>query len=209
MIATEVAPLIPRAQEWPEKPQERVTLLCEGPSAFVGAHELLAHSRGPVVAINRAIAFSPDIPIDFWATTDDPRNLWEWGQPYLHEKTRLFTTLNNLMCWDEMGVEATRIYHWRSTYMDNLVGADGLAPLIPTLFPVLAWILQQGTKEVLLLGADMIGSGTPGIDFSPLADEGHALRWSVERRMLALSMRQYRTKGSRIRRWNRSRPLPR
>jgi len=206
MLATEERPLTPLHPTWPERPQETVTVLCEGPSVFLGRYELLAHSRGPVVAVNRAIAFSHEIPIDFWATTDDPLNLWEWAQPSLHEGTRLFSTRNNLMAWEAILPDIQRLYHWTSTYMDELAVGDELAPLIPTLFPVLAWCLRQGAKEVRLLGCDMIGSGTPGIDFRPVADEGHVLRWEVERRLLALSHKQYRTQGSRIVRWPMSKP---
>lgn len=158
------------------------------------------------MAINRAIQFSDTVPIDFWATTDDPRNLWTDYQECLHPTTRLFSTRNNLMVWNSLLPDIQRLYHWEPTFMEDLVVGDELAPLIPTLFPVLAWILRQGTKEVVLLGADMIGSGTPGIDFRPVADDGHEYRWLVERRMLALSMRRYKAQGSRIVRWSKSKP---
>lgn len=158
------------------------------------------------MAINRAIQFSDTVPIDFWATTDDPRNLWVDYQECLHPTTRLFSTRNNLLAWSSLLPDIQRLYHWEPTPMDAFALGDEDAPLIPTLFPVLAWILRQGTKEVVLIGADMIGSGTPGIDFRPVAEDGYDVRWLVERRMLALSILQYRNKGSRIVRWSKSKP---
>ena len=161
------------------------------------------------MAVNRAIAYGAEIPIDIWATTDDPRVLWEAAQPHLRPDVGFFTTVNNLLVWRDLGVDVGRLYHWRSTYMDDLrLEGEDTGPLIPTIFPVLAWLLHMGTKEVRLLGADMLGSGTPGIDYEPVADEGHQMRWEVERTMLAASMRQYRLRGARIRRWQQSKPRP-
>jgi len=198
----------PDYPSWPERPEPVATVICEGPSAHGGRQHLLAHLAGPVVAVNRAIAYSTTTPIDFWATTDDPRMLWDDYSPLLHEGTRIFSTVNNLLIWKDLGVDIGRVYHWPATYMTEFATEEESGPLIPTLFPVLAWLLRQGTKEVRLLGADMIGSGTPGIDYEPVADEGHEMRWAVERAMLAACMRKYRLTGARIRRWNRSKRRP-
>jgi hypothetical protein len=203
---TKPAPLEPVfAKEWPETRDRRAVVLCEGASLWDG---WMHPYRGcPVVAVNRAIAIARDFPVDVWATLDHPANLWEWAQEYLHPATKLFTGDDKAIVWQRMlGPEILqRLYAWPCTAMEELEDEDGLAPLIPTLFHVLPWLLSVGVREVDLLGADFSGTSSPLLeDFSITSDEGHALRWNVERAMLSLTMKQYRARGARIKRWTLS-----
>lgn len=202
------------ARTFPEKPERSATVVCEGPSAcFASPDELhRACLDGPVIAVNRAIHFSDVIPIDVWATTDDPRNLWEWAQPFLPEATKLFTVEDKAFVWEKLLPDFSKLYAWHPSSMDaeGLIDEHGLHPLVPTLFPVLAWLLHLGTKHVHLVGVDMAGSGTPfAPDWHEDADEGYQIRWAVEREFLAHSVRFYRAKGARITRWDRSRKTAR
>ena len=200
------APLAPSfACSWPEKAQKRAVVLCEGASLWSGWKH--PYRGCPVVAVNRAIAVARDFPVDVWATMDHPSNLWEWGQEFLHPETKLFTGDDKLLVWQRMlGPEILqRIYSWPCTPMDELQDEDGISPLVPTLFHVLPWLLSVGVKDVMLLGADFSGTSSPLLeDFSVHSDEGHALRWNVERIMLSLTMKQYRARGARITRWPHS-----
>lgn len=209
MLATTRRVLNPRYPTWPEVPQDVVTVVCEGPSAHWSQAKLRAYCKGPVVAVNRAIAYP--VPVDFWATADDPTKLWEWGQAFLHRRTRLFSTHTSLMIWSELLPDIRRVYHWPATEMrhPDLEDENGQFPLVPTLFHVLAWLLHLGTKEVRLLGADFMGSGTPFIEWSwkPMTDADYENRWAVERLYLARSMDHYRAKGARIVRWKKSKPV--
>lgn len=209
MLAAPQKLLNPRYPSWPERPEEVVTVVCEGPSAHWNQKKLRRHAKGPVVAVNRAIAYP--LPVDFWATADDPNKLWEWSQDYLHERTRFFTTHTSLLAWKGLLPDIQRVYHWHSSEMreDYLEDENGQYPLIPTLFSVLAWLLHLGVKEVRLIGSDFMGSGTPFLDsWKPLADEDYQARWRVERLYLAHSMKHYRAKGARITRWKTSKPVP-
>lgn len=211
MLATATAaPLAPAYPLFPETRYRQATVVCEGPSACLASQEALraALLPGPVIAVNRALAFSQTIPVDVWATMDDPRFLWEWGQEHLHPTTKLFSGSDapNIWIWRELlGDDAGgRLYARKATYMDELAeySSDGLAPMLPTIFHVLAWLLQVGAKHVRLVGCDMAGKGSPiGPEWDPFPDQGHALRWSVERELLALSMKHYRARGARIERW--------
>jgi len=185
-------------------------VVCEGPSACYASSEALlgALLPGPCVAVNRAIMFSDVIPFDAWATMDDPRNLWGMAKKHLHERTKLFSgdEAPNILIWrDILGDDVGKLYTRSPTYMDELTGSDGLAPMMPTLFHTLAWLLQVGAKRVRLIGCDMEGSGSPiGPEWSPENDRGFHLRWQVEREMLRLSQEHYRARGARIERWQRS-----
>lgn len=209
VLAAPSKPKNPRYPSWPEQREEVATVICEGPSAHWNQKKLRAHAKGPIVAINRAIAYP--IPVDFWATSDDPSRLWEWAQDYLNPKTKLFTTHVSLMSWKGLVPDIRRVYHWHASEMreDFLKDENGQYPLIPTLFPVLAWLLHVGVKEVRLLGSDFMGSGTPFIEesWNPMADDDYQARWNVERLYLARSIDHYRAKGARIKRWQKSKPV--
>lgn len=210
-VAEALAPVY--AAIWPERPLERVTVVCEGPSACEASPDQLfsACLNGPIVAVNRAIAFSDVLPVDAWATMDDPRFLWDWAQAYLHPTTKLFSgdDTPNILLWRDILTDdgLGRLYTRPPTYMDELAEAseDGKAPMLPTLFHTLAWLLQVGAKHVRLVGCDMQGSGSPlGPEWDPFPDEGHVLRWNVERELLAHSTKHYRARGARIERWQMS-----
>lgn len=214
MIQVVHSPLAPDYPEWPEMPFSCATVVCEGPSAFNARPEdILAECLpGPILAVNRAIAFSDDIPFDFWATFDDPQNLWGWAQPHLHPEAKLFTADGKVVLWGHLPVDLTRLYAWHQTIMEakGMEDQNGLCPLVPTLFPLLAWILSLGVQEVKLIGVDMSGSGTPFLDdWQDVADEGYQLRWEVERQFLAHSARFYRAKGARLTRWDPSKTFRR
>lgn len=206
--------LTPRfARTWPEKPQETVTVICEGPSAYFEREALrraVRASAGPVVAVNRAIALSCDVPIDMWATTDDPeKGNWDTHSNYMPDGCKLFSVECNLLQWERvLGGEWGKLYLWHNSYMDELADAEEpCPPLVPTLFPLLAWLLSQGVKDLRLIGCDMKGTHSPFImeHYDHRADRGHELRWIIEREMLAHSIRHYRAKGARITRWNTQR----
>jgi hypothetical protein len=208
LLATAVRP--PRFPAWPETRHPRATVVCEGPSACLASSEALRASPldGPVVAVNRAIAFSDRIPFDAWATLDDPRHLWGWAQPHLHQRTKLFSSdgAPNILFWRDILGDANigRLYTRQPTYMDELADytEGGQAPMVPTLFHVLAWLLQVGVRHVRLVGCDMDGSGSPlAPTWDRKNDEGHVYRWQVEREFLRLSEKHYRARGARIERW--------
>jgi len=201
-------------RRWPELKFPDANVLCEGPSIEkVRAKDLL---YGPTIAVNHALALSGRLPIDCWATIDHPMNLWEWGKDYLRDEVKLFTTENNLLLWEKaIGEDEVnkRIYALKPTYMESvngspaLLGANGKPALIPTLIHVLGWLSHMGTKRVRIFGSDMYGSGSnlSFLPFSESEDIGWKCRWAVERRLLALSMKQYRNRGQRLERWAQSR----
>lgn len=193
-------------RDWPETPWDAANVLCEGPSILdLDPTELLL---GPIIAVNHALAV--EAPVDFWATSDSPRTLWAWSERHRRSGLRYFTTDQNVGAWQELlGDEVTSVYSGDPTQMG--LDEKTQAPVIlPTLFPVLAWLLRLGVKDVRLFGVDMSGTASPihsSEAWSPVSDEGHRWRWRVERVLLAHFTRLYRAKGARIERWNpRSRP---
>lgn len=215
-------PLQPHCADFPEQVYREATVVCEGPSACLAPTQALqaAPLRGPIVAVNRGIAFSDRLPIDVWATLDDPRLLWRWAQPLLPNRVKFFSSdgAPNILFWRDLLGEygLGRLYTRQPTYMDELAGytASGQAPMVPTIFHVLAWLLQVGVKRVRLIGCDMEGTGSPlylsafGSDseenrmgWDSTADEGHVYRWQVEREFMRLSENHYRKRGARIERW--------
>lgn len=205
-----LAPLAPSCPDFPETPYRQATVVCEGPGAcFASPLELaLACLPGPIIAVNRAIRFADRLPIDVWASMDDPRHLWGWAEPYLDPTTKLFSgnDFPNIWLWREiLGEDAGgRLYTRSPTYMEELaeVAVDGAAPMMPTLFHVLAWLLQVGVREVRLVGCDMAGTGSPLMEcWDPVENEEHQSRWGIERTLLALSIRQFRARGARLSRW--------
>ena len=204
------APLAPACPDFPETRYEAATVICEGPSACQASPEALraALLDGPVMAVNRALAFSGAVPVDVWATMDDPRFLWTDYQESLHPAAKLFSghDVPNIWIWREiLGEECGgRLYTRTPAYMEDMAEFtdDGKAPMAPTIFHALAWLLQVGVKRVRLVGCDMAGRGSPiGLEWDPIPDLAHELRWNVERGMLALSMKHYRARGARIERW--------
>lgn len=191
-------------RDWPETASERCNVLCEGPSIQdLDLEDLL---DGPVVAVNHTLSLvTKGVPIDVWATVDDPKNLWEWAQPYLEPETKLFSTENNLLVWTELlGNEPERLYVWEPTYMEGFMDDEGKAPLLPTLSMVFPWLFKVGVRHVRLFGVDMRGSSShlhQAIPYSDDEDDGWDLRWDVERRLLAVTMRKFRELGGRIERW--------
>lgn len=209
-VATLSRALPPSCPDFPETKYRQATIVCEGPGACqVSALELAqACLPGPVIAVNRAIAFSGRLPIDVWATLDDPHVLWRDWSGHLHPGAKLFSGNDcpNIWMWREiLGEDAGgRLYVRSPTYMEDLaeVAVDGAAPMMPTLFHALAWLLQVGCREVRLVGCDMIGTGSPLMEsWSPTNDAEHQSRWDIERKLLALSIRQFRARGARLTRW--------
>lgn len=201
-----------RYPSWPEIPALSVNVLCEGPSiSEVSERDLL---DGPVIAINHAIALSRALPIDFWAKVDRPDILWRWARQHLGRQVKIFTTENNILLWEEIiGRQVNdRLYAHRSTFMvptkddpDGFLSDDGKHALLPTLTHLLGWLYGiPGVQRVRLFGVDMRGSGSPLAEeaFSEDMDSGWKFRWIVERRLLALSARQFRRCGKRIERWD-------
>lgn len=203
-------PLAPAYPDWPEVKERCVNVLCEGPSIEAATEADLL--PGPVVAVNHALSLSGRFQIDFWATIDEPKNLWEWAQPYLPAACKLFTTENNLMFWlDYLGFEVAseRLYAIKPTYMvatdehPALLAENGNPALIPSVTHVVSWLYQIGVEHVRVFGADMCGSGSP-LAFTPYStdeDVGWQFRWAVERRLFALSTKKYREGGRRLERW--------
>lgn len=216
MEATEALQLPLRARfakKWPESPQSAVNVLCEGPGVLEASPvDLLP---GPVVAVNRAVALSWLFPIDLWASTDDPRNLWEWGRPYLRREVKILTIENNIPIWHKLlGLQAfnRRVYAPSGVFMEaspetggeGYIGMDGKPPLVPTVLHVIGWLSRIGAKHVRLFGCDMRGDGSPIGPF-PFQEEpstSSRFRWEVERAMIAIAMKTYRTQGKRLERWS-------
>jgi hypothetical protein len=166
-----------------------------------------------VLAVNRAICFSRLFPVDFWATSDDPNLLWGWAQKYLHRKTRILSTWNNLPAWHKLlGLQGVnkRLFLHRDVVMDKVdetgegyIGGDGKAPLVPTVIMALGWLHSVGVSKVRIFGADMRGQGHAASPktISPLETEETRFRWGVERCMMDACMRTYRKNGGRLERW--------
>jgi hypothetical protein len=208
-VATAAEPLAPAYPHWPEERAECVSVLCEGPSIeLVTPGDLLP---GPVVAVNHALSLSGKFPVDFWATVDNPKNLWDWGAPYLHERCKIFTTDNNTFILDGMIEDAIaeRVYALKPTFMEAteehpaFLSDDGKPALLSTLTHVLGWLYHIGVPHVRVYGADMRGSGSP-LAFTPFSeaeDVGWQFRWGVERRLFDLASDKYRSCGRRLDRW--------
>lgn len=146
---------------------------------------------------------------DFWATTDNPMNLWEWSEPYRTDGLRFFTTDQNLGVWSELlgkrGIR--RVYSSHLTQM-GLETPDGMPIILPTLITLLGWLCRQKVKHVRIFGCDMRGQGSPLTGpWRRKADPNWESRWKVERILLAYTMRAYRLTGARIERWRTS-PSP-
>ena len=205
-------PLRPRyAKTWPEAPQDAANVLCEGPSVLGASRSDLL--PGPVLAVNRAIALSETFPIDFWASSDDPRNLWEWAKPYFPSGCKILSVDNNIPVWHRLlGHRTTnrKLYAPDPTFMDRVdetnegyIGSDGKAPLVPTVMHAIGWLYRLGVKRVRLFGCDMRGEGSPlgSIPWQEAESDGTKFRWGVERTMLGLSMKGYRKTDQRLERW--------
>lgn len=198
---------------WPGRHERLVNVLVEGPSiSLVKPSDML---KGPVVAINHALALSRSIPIDCWATVDKPTNLWKWSKPHLPKEAILLTTENNIMFWSDLigpnGVDK-RLYAHPPTYMAGngddpaFLDDEGRPALLPTIFHVLGWLYSlRGLEEVRIFGCDMRGANSD-LSFRPWTDDesgGWDFRWAVERKLLALSFKHFRSSGKRITRWAR------
>ena len=203
--------LAPSCPGFPETKYRSATIVCEGPGAcLAGALELnQACLPGPIIAVNRAIGLSDRLPIDVWATMDDPLMLWEEWKGSLHEKAKLFSgnDFPNIWRWRMiLGEDGSgRLYTRTPTYMEDFKDFTdtGEAPMMPTLFHVLAWCLQVGVKEVRLIGCDMRGTGSPlAGNWDAEEDTTYKIRWEIERRMLALSTKEFRKRGARLERWH-------
>lgn len=192
-----LAPRAPKQTSWPRSWARIVTVLADGPSVAAAPHRLSQAVLGPVIAINRALRFSSYVGIDYWAGLDDPKNIWDTVQEHRPETLRYLTCHSNLVALQGLGVPLRRIYALQATSMPGWqTSEDAAPPYVPTIVHVLAWCLKHGVKEVRLIGADMTGPSPE------ISEQASALRWAVERTMLAQAMRLYRAKGARIRRWH-------
>lgn len=174
-------------------------VLCEGPSiSDIDPDALLL---GPTVAVNRALAV-PDIKKDFWATSDDPRALWSWSEEHRKPGLRFFSTDQNAGVWMLLlGEEIRRLYSVHMTAMAH--DENGAMVILPTVVPVLAWLLRLGVKRIRVFGADMRGMGSPLLgDWKHDPDWKWRSRWDVERVLFAHIARTARERGARIERWH-------
>lgn len=198
---------------WPERRWPCVNVLCEGPSILeFDSRDLLL---GPVVAINHALSVPAKAHV--WATTDVPRNLWEWSTPYRRQGLRFLTVDTALAAvagaWNVTASEEelSRVYAVEPTEM--FTDAQGIPVILPTLMPTLAWLLKLEVKRVRIFGCDMSGEFGPLSQNAYVSEEGMGWtwRWNVERVLLSHMMRLYRAHGARIERWKplaRSRKRP-
>lgn len=195
---------------WPEVTWPYVNVLCEGPSIKQFSRSDLL--KGPVVAVNRTICLQ-NAQAHLWATTDDPRHLWTWSEPHRREGLRYFTTDTNLLMWQQiLGEDIKKVYSTPMTDMGQ-DDADGKIMTLPTLIPLLCWLLRVGSKRVRLFGCDMFGFGGsvegPGHEeWSEKSDRHWDSRWLIERVLLAHVSRLYRANGARVERWNPLRSSP-
>lgn len=202
------APLRPRYPLFPETKALCANVLCEGPSILrVTRQDLLP---GPVVAVNHALALSDRLPVDFWATVDDPKLLWDWSELHRPEGFKLFTTENNSTYWlDLLGEEAfnEKAYAWQPTFMEHLGTPEQKAPVLPTVIPVLAWLSHVGCEHVRLFGCDMTGQNShlSELPYSSEEDEGWEYRWAIERQLISICHKKYRARGKRLERWGKAR----
>lgn len=189
---------------WPEVRWPVANVICEGPS--IEDFDPSALLLGPTVAVNRAIAIEAARP-DFWATSDDPRALWGWSEPYRKPGLRYFSTDQNAHIWVEMLPDFNLFYSVHMTPMGR--DDNGMLVILPTILPVLAWLMRLGVKRVRVFGADMRGMGTPLIgDWKHDPDRDWKSRWAVERVLFAHMARTARERGARIERWRPARTSP-
>jgi len=190
---------------WPEVRWPVANILCEGPS--IRDLDPRRLRLGPTIAVNRAIA-TPNVPIDFWATSDDPRLLWAWAEPFRHKKLRYFSTDQNVGIWlDLLGANLPKLYSVHMTPMGR--DEKGLAVILPTVLPVLGWLLRCGVTKVRIFGADMLGMGSPiSGDWKSNPDAEWHGRWIIERTLFSHAARTYRARGSRIERWSPAKNPP-
>lgn len=193
---------------WPEEPQKAVNVLCEGPSVLeIRKADLLP---GPIVAVNHALSLDglQGLQVDLWATSDHPETLRQWSLPFRRPGLRYWTTDPNLHLWaiQEEIVSQGLLYSVDETVMEHL--ESGQMTVLPTLFPLLAWLQRVGTERIRLFGVDMEGSGSP-IGHEPWVSEAECStwntvwgwRWGVERTLLAHSIRALRARGVVCERW--------
>ena len=186
---------------WPEIPWPVVNVLVEGPSILELEQEDLLY--GPTIAVNHALSI-PGIRMDFWATTDNPANLWEWSQAYRTPRLRYFTTDQNVGAWGGLlGEDIRKVYSTHLTQM-GLHTPEGMPIILPTVITLLGWICRMGVKRVRIFGCDMKGTGSPlSGRWSEKVDAAWDSRWMVERTLLAYTMRAYRLSNARIERWRK------
>lgn len=208
LLEVETVPLQPAYPDFPENGERYANVLCEGPSILLALRgDLLP---GPTVAVNHALGLSWKLPVDVWATSDDPNHLWGWSHPHLPPAAKLFSTENNCLLWETLlGTEELneRLYGWQPTYMEHLETPEQKAPVLPTVMPVLAWLAHVGVEEVRLFGCDMEGQNSP-LSAEPYSDEediGWEWRWEHERKLLSLAIKKYRERGKRLSRWVKAR----
>ncbi len=153
---------------------------------------------GPTVAVNHALSIRA--PIDFWATSDNPNRLWPWSKPHRHRALRYFTTDQNIGVYSQLIRDVTKVYSVQFTEMWK---DDGMPIILPTIIPLLSWLLQLGVSEVRLFGCDMRGMNSPIHSSEPFGEEepNHTSRWKVERVLLSHAMRRYRAEGATIQRF--------
>lgn len=178
-------------------------VLCEGPSIEkIDPDALLL---GPTVAVNHALSV-PGVRVDFWATSDDPMNLWEWSEKHRTAGLRYFSTDQNAHIW--YGVLGDRISRLLYSVHMTTMGRDenGMLIILPTVIPLLAWLLRIGCKRIRVFGADMCGQGSPLVsEWKQDPDRHWRSRWAVERVLFAHAVRTARGMGARIERWK---PVP-
>lgn len=174
-------------------------VLCEGPSIQEIDPEALL--LGPTVAVNHALSV-PGVKVDFWATSDDPRNLWSWSEKHRKPGLRYFSTDQNAGVWMLLlGKEIERLYSVVMTQIER--DQNGIMVILPTIVPVLAWLLRLGVKRIRVFGADMAGMGSPLVsEWKHDPDWKWRSRWDVERVLFAHIARTARERGARIERWH-------
>lgn len=196
---------------WPEEPERAVNVLCEGPSILRLRKEDLLH--GPVVAVNHALSLEGyrGLRVDLWATSDNPETLRKWSLPFRRPGLRYWTTDPHLHLWStqEEIVPQGLLYSVEETVMEET--ASGALTVLPTVFPLLAWLQRVGAEHIRIFGSDMEGSGSP-IGHEPWVPEEECStwntvwgwRWGVERALLAHTIRALRERGVRCERWRQT-----
>jgi len=187
---------------WPEMPWPYANVLCEGPSiASLDPGHLL---KGPVLAVNRAIKLAETLRVDFWAISDRPTLLWEWAEPYRKEGLRYFSTDQNILPFVPL-IGEKRLEKVYTTAPTAIQATKKGYVILPTIVPLLGWLLRQGVRRVRVFGADMTGYGTPILNDYVKESEKARGRWIVERVLFSEAIRAYRERGATLERWPKKR----
>lgn len=162
----------------------RYNVIAEGRSApWIEPQDLLEDARN--VVLNRSIMLASFLPVHVWAIQDHPKRLWRFAQEWMKDPARLeiWTVRQSEKDWRELGCHNLALADYEQV-VDQTSGWYGI---MPTLMWTLLQCQKRGARQIRVLAADMIGSGSPFSPEMPWKEEetrDDRIRWEIERRGL-------------------------